>query len=226
MSIAADPKSTAEYLWKVLRYYIEHACVLIGLPTAIAQRVWIARWEYRRLAEILRPLEALLRRLIFLEAAQLPPEQPRVETKSRITNMRARCGAAFDPDRSETWAVRFNLDASSLRQAQRGEAHHHACLSLSKTSSAAIGAISVAMSANAVAVVSAAPLALRLEALIRGFNDPAPLARRLARRLRRVPSLVRRFIAPPARRDAPRPCFHSVAEASALCAELLFCDSS
>jgi hypothetical protein len=219
MSIAADPKPTAPYLWKVLRYYIEHACALIGLPAAIAQRVWIARGEYRRMADVLRPLEALLRRLIFLEAAQLPPEQPRVETKSRVTNMRVRCGAAFDPDRSETWAVRFNLGASSLRQAQRGGLKNATCLSPPKTSSAATRA-------NTGAVVSAAPLALRFEALIRGFNDPAPLARRLARRLRRVPSLVRRFIARPSKRDAPHPFSHAVAEAGHLCTARIFSDTS
>jgi hypothetical protein len=213
-----DAKPNPHALWSALRFYIQHACAIIGLPSDIAQRTWIARWEYRRFADLLRPLEALLRRLVFLDAVKLPPEPPRIETKRRPRRlMRAQTGAAFDPARSETWRVRFNLGATSLRPAQRGKTETPVCPSLSKTSSAPL-----------INVISSAPLALRLEALIRGFNDPAPLARRLARRLRRHPHVARDFSAPLAKRDAPRPCYHSVAEAGDLCAAapLPFRDSS
>ena len=52
--------------------------------------------------------------------------------------------------------------------------------------------------------VPSRPIALRLEALIRGFNNPAPLVKRLARLLHRKRDRVRAFTAAPKPRTQPR----------------------
>lgn len=175
MTSEDDSLRTPKDLWEVLRYYIEHACVLMGLPHVLAARVWLTRSEHRFFCDALRPLEHLLRRLLLLDAFALDPASPvaQAEIKRRVRKtMTPRSGATFDPDHSETWRTHFDV---SGRVAARSLAKRR------------VGSQPV------VRVVSSAPLALRLEALIRGFNDPAPLMRRLMRVLARAPKLLKRF---------------------------------
>jgi hypothetical protein len=114
-----------------------------------------------------------VRRLLLIEAShyareELPPvrkRQPRARERKRI---------AFDPAKPEEWRVAFRICIGRLRPGrrdargprQRAPSRFH----------------------------SAWPLAERYEALIRAYNDPAPYARCLARRLyaepRRAASLI------------------------------------
>ena len=166
---------TPANLWRALRDHIEALCQLFGLPQKLAARTWLPRWEARHISATLRPVEILLRRLIFLDALHMQQTPAPAETKSRaLRTMTGARGAGFDPDHPESWSVRFDLGdaAQRKRKTHRRRSAHEPSRQ-----------------------VSSAPLALRLEALIRGFNDPAPLAARLARRLCRRPEIAPRYSA-------------------------------
>ena len=191
---------TPENLWRVLRGHIEALCALFGLPQKLAARTWLARWEARRISNTLRPVEILLRRLVFFDALRLR-QTPAPETKSRPQRtMTGARGASFDPDNPESWTVRFDLgDALAPKRAVRRARPTH----------------------EPSRQVSSAPLALRLEALIRGFNDPASLAQRLARRLSRHPTLAPRYSARVKRRGEGRAFWREVRQAGELVADEL-----
>ena len=151
--------------------------MLFGLPQRIAQRIWLSRAEYKSACAFLRPLELLLRRLIFLDALALEPD-PTPESKRRLRlAMDTALGAAFDVDHPQAWRTHFHLAASDARL-PAGKRRH-------------------ALTFAHIHGVSSAPIALRLEALIRALNDPAPLVQRLARLLKRIPRAARAFIAAP-----------------------------
>ena len=205
---------TLQNLWRTLRGAIETACMLFGLPRAIAQKLWFSRVEYRLACGFLRPLETLLRRLIFLEALAREPA-PRPEIKRREPRgMDAAFGAAFDPDCPEAWPARFDLAAAMDRRRLTGQ--RGACRR---------GAGAPYTHINGYA---STPIALRLEALIRGFNDPAPLIERLARLLKRRPRAAFAFLARPRPRADPRSCQGAVLQVTHLtrAAYATFRDSS
>lgn len=218
---ATDLNPDAIYLWRALRHYIEQTCILFGLPSTLAQKVFISRDEHARICAWLRPLEQLLRRLIFLEALKCTPEPVgAIEHKSRAKRiMPAAFGAHFDADNSESWRVQINLNPErrlpagqrQFEQIQRNGINRNAALSPSKTTSAPI-----------VNVVSSAPVARRIEALIRGFNDPRALAQSYANKIARTPEIADDIVTPPAKRVAALPGWHSVVQAIRLIrAELL-----
>ena len=196
-----EPIPDAPYLWNVLRHYIEQTCIAFGLPASIARRIWLTRTHNQHLLDWLRPLEALLRRLIFLDAIALTPEPPPApEHKTRAKRvMPAAFGAAFDPDNSETWRVNFNLGATADRRPPAGHAAKHTKPRLINS-------------------VASAPAALRLEALIRAFNEREKLALRLALKLQRnAQRIIIDTLTPPPRRIAAKPLWHSVIDAINLC---------
>jgi hypothetical protein len=125
--------------------------------------------------------EALLRRLLLIEAAALdlaarPP-------RARAPRQRVRRRFEFWPDKPEDWRVSFRcFQASQARETKTGRGPSRACA----VSSAArdVGRFRDAW-----------PLAERYEALIRAFNTPHPHARRLARRLRAEPKALAAVLA-------------------------------
>ncbi len=190
-------------LWQTLRAYIESACALFGLPSAIAQKIWLSRAEYALVVGFLRPLEALLRRLLFIDALALTPAIACVEHKTRIRRaMPANTGGHFNLEDSQSWRAHFNLGAAWDRRHSAGKQVRRKLPPL-------------------VNAVSAAPLALRLEALIRGYNNREPLAQRLANVLARKTALVRALLAAPRRCDAPCPGYHEVMQATHLARDAL-----
>ncbi|MBI3445286.1 MAG: hypothetical protein HY055_07965 [Magnetospirillum sp.] len=110
----------------------------------------------------LRPAEAILRRLIFIEAHKLgenapPAFSPRAGKRSA----RKRAASVFDPANPEAWRVTFRCSTPATRRPRAARPRRHApsCQIFTR------------------------PLAARFEALLRAFNDPAPYALRLTRRL-------------------------------------------
>jgi len=112
----------------------------------------------------LRAAEAILRRLIFIEAHKLgesgpPPSMRPVSARSARTRM----ASVFDPSNPESWRVSFRCTAPATRRTQTTRLRRQ----------------------RASRQIFARPLAGRCEALLRAFNNPAPFALRLARRLNR-----------------------------------------
>jgi hypothetical protein len=158
---ASAPIRTAPLaLWRVAEAFLRALHVLFGAPEDVAGEGWLARAAHRRLASWLRCGEAMLRRLIMIEAAAQAPANAPARQRAR---RRTRKAMAFTADQPQAWRV-------SLR-----------------VFSAPGGARAARASGARVPLRSAWPLAERYEALLRAFNDPAPYARRLARRLDAAP---------------------------------------
>ncbi len=171
MSAATAPITHAPpALWAAARALIGMIFQLFGGPELILAKHMHTRAERKQLLKWLRAGEAWMRQVLLIEAAALPkPNAP-----SWRHRVRAVCEIkTFDPDKPETWRVRFVcLDRKRAPGARRFKLpklpkHLHA----------------------------ARPLAERAEALLRAFNNPAPRAKRLSRRLhakpRRVSELTR-----------------------------------
>ena len=187
MTSIAEQDSTTHF-WRILRGYIEQAFALFGSPTQIARRFWLNAQDYALTRDWLRVCEALLRRLLLSQAQtlELAPLPAREHKNRDRTRARTSIGAAFNLDDSATWAASFRLDAPRFKRPRCAKPR----------------------APRLINIFAAAPLALRLEALVRGFNNPAPLAQRLARTLQR-----RAFtLAPVRKRDAAKPGFSSVIE--------------
>ncbi len=162
---------------------------LFGEPDALARQHSIGARDYKLACNWLRSVEALFRKLLFIEAsyyagAVTPP-------KSRLKRVRQRREMAFFPDQPDAWRVTFRTIERGRASPLRSSRSHRAPLKF----------------------YSAWPLAERFEALLRVHNDPAPYAKRLARRLsaERIP-------------DAPIELQHRIdpepyAEIEALCVE-------
>lgn len=203
---SAPPRTEAQrQLWQNLAGYIEAAYALFGSPSAIARQTWFSRAAHKLCAAWLVTLEALLRRLLYLDALELTPTQapaaaPEVKTRARSL-MRTTAGAPFDVDNSETWRTQFLLLPRQERRANR--TRRKAC-------------------AHLINAVSSAPLALRFEAIIRAYNDREAQAQRLADHLHarraEAPALYKHVTRRPPRALAAQPRFAELLQSGDLCA--------
>lgn len=170
---SATPEPPQQKLWAVLRYYIECLCGAFGLPSAIARCTFLNRKHHRDICEWLRPLEALARALIFLEARALTPKAA-VETKKRPdAAARSFVKTAFNPDDSDSWRAPFRLTPWPKHAAYLPRK-----LPLK------------------LQIVPAANAARRIEALVRAYNEREKFAARLARMLARKTALTRFYLKP------------------------------
>ena len=204
-----DDETSPQNLWRALRDYIRAACALFGAPAALAMRRVVPRDEYKGFLPWLGACENLLRKLLFLDAVKLelgphgPPASRRPAPahagegarlgEAEASLRRSLAGgpyiakpAAFDPGKPESWKVTFKLGA-------------HGAPAPAPPASRRPGSGGPKPS-----TVASKPIALRLEALIRGFNNPEPLVKRLARLLHRNRDRVRAFTAAPKPRPQPR----------------------
>ncbi len=177
MSFAPEthPRAASLDLWRHFRAFLCSVLNIFGGPEDIAARHTLTRKEWLHTNTWISAAEALLRRLLLIEAAAIPAQQAR--PASRTKSARVRKLVAFYPDKPEDWRVHFRclLDRRRLRRpAQQSQNHAPSRF------------------------CSAWALALRLEALQRVFNDPHAYAARLAARLRRIPADVGKlFTRPP-----------------------------
>jgi hypothetical protein len=149
-------------LWRIAHDFLHTLHMLFGAPEDVAFDHTLTRKQHALLLKWLRAGEALLRRLLLLEAAHYPPQPPR---KPRAQHKRARVRMSFASDEPEKWRVSFRCFMDRRRPA-----------GLRRSRKAAPKRFR-----------SAWPLAERYEALLRVFNDPTGYARRLAARLRAAP---------------------------------------
>lgn len=171
------PRHAPIALWRAAGALLATLHMLFGAPEELAARHTLLRETHALIASWLRCAEAMLRRLLLIEAsahaaAPLKP-MPACAARPRVRRL-----LGFDADKPEAWRVSFqHLTASNRRgmsAAARGRTR-----------------------GEARRFCSAWPLAERYEALIRVFNAPAAFARRLARRLHAKPQRLHDLLAAP-----------------------------
>jgi hypothetical protein len=152
---------------------------LFGAPEAIAAQHTLSRKAHALAFEWLRAGEALLRRLLLIEAAALaPPVSSRRAVSSRMP--RQKRPYEFFADKPEDWRVTFRCCVGDTHAPGARMRTRPRCACVSPTR-----------------FPSAWPLAERAEAMLRAFNNPAPYAARLARKLYAAPHRARALAAYP-----------------------------
>jgi hypothetical protein len=154
--------------------------------------------------------EALMRRMLFIEAALIASEGAGDAHARRAARRdgqdaagacvspareeKARRFIEHDPERPDAWRVSFKVFSSPAHggSPERREGMGAIAVACGDASSMNWGGKTPAPP-RAPGFRSAWPLAERAEALLRVFNDPAPYARRLAARLRRTARLAKRI---------------------------------
>jgi hypothetical protein len=180
----ASPRTAPLALWRVAEAFLHTLYNLFGGPEDVARDHTLTHKAYTLLLSWLRVGEALLRRLIAIEAAAFP----KPDTQPRLTKPRQRVRKLmhFTPDNPEAWRVSLRCFVAhpALRQAQGSHlfsgANTGSGLSLSKARPTRAPK----------RFHDAWPLAERYEALLRVFNESHAYARRLARRLHARPHLI------------------------------------
>lgn len=174
-SETASARQAPLALWRIAQAFLATLYALFGAPEDVARRHTLTGKAHGFLAGWLRCAEALMRRLILIEAAAYP--RPNTRPLLRPARKRVRKLMGFEAERPEAWRVTFHCFA--LRDEGLG--------TRDEDSSAAPLVPRPASLVPKTRFRSAWPLAERYEALIRVFNAPAAYARRVAQRLHAVP---------------------------------------
>jgi hypothetical protein len=184
-------------LWRVAEAFMHMLYNLFGAPEHIAEKHTLTAGPYALIASWLRAGEALMRRLLIIEASA----HPRPNTRPILWPKRARVRRlhGFDAEYSEAWRVSFRCFSSPARGGSGARRSR-----VTKGAAAAPSdrfAITSPARGGGKRFYSVWPLAERYEALLRVFNDPSPFARRLAKRLHATGHRLKAMLrAPP---DAP-----------------------
>lgn len=172
MTDSPAPEPTADTrldLWRTLRDYIVSAFYILGSPLDLAERAWVRIAQYNGYNSWLFRCEELFRRLLFVDALKLagnthapvPPAKQDAPRSVRVSHLEA-----FDTEHPESWRVSFQLNSNGPPAPRRQAAKRNASVDWNTTA-------------------CVYPLARRLEALVRAFNDPDRHVRRMARLLRK-----------------------------------------
>jgi hypothetical protein len=188
----ATPRTAPLALWRAARWFLVWLHALFGAPSDIAFQHTYRRADHTRLSQWLRSAEAMLRRLLLIEAGAY--EKPNTRPLLAASRQRVRRRVYFYPDKPEDWRVSFRVLEGARRRRVRlpkfGPRKPPKRVSREDRWSYE--------NFKPVTFASAWPLALRFEACLRVFNDPAPYARRLSRRLHATPHRLREALrAPP-----------------------------
>jgi hypothetical protein len=180
----SDPHHPRRQLWLIAQRFITTLFNLFGEPAEIAARHTILRDEWRIILSWLRAGEALMRQLLLIEAASLP--KPNTRPILWAKRERKRRELSFSAEAPQDWRVSFRMFTPTFpgRSARRGEpgpiVQHAAADEWTPAQHVQAWPGSVEHAAR---FKSAWPIAERIEALLRVFNNPEPYARRLAARL-------------------------------------------
>lgn len=173
-------------LWRMAEAFLHTLHTLFGAPEDVARRHTLGRTTHALMLDWLRAAEALLRRLLLIEAlAHIAA--PRTPTSPRPPRRRTRKLMGFTPDEPEAWRVSFRCFVGDFC----GDTHARNLAGQNPTARRDACVSPQILSPDR---KSAWPIAERYEALLRVFNDPAPYAQRLARRLRVKPHSAGRLL--------------------------------
>lgn len=181
MSSPPDHRFAPLPLWRAAGAFLETLFNLFGAPGRLAARHTILGPEHKPILNWLRCAEALMRRLLFIEASHYP--KPNIRPLLHTKRARKRRTMEFWPDKPEQWRVSFRVFTSADRRLAAGKLARPERLSAAHTP--------CRLEAGGPQTFhSAWPLAERFEALLRVHNNPAPYVRRLSRRLHARPHLA------------------------------------
>lgn len=174
------PRHAPIALWQAAHALLTALFNLFGAPQDIAAQRTLTKDARTLLLTWLRAAEGVLRRLIFIEASKMnvdgPPPSRRPAGKTLA--VRRYEPPTFDAADPESWRVSFRCSVPDRLRPRRRSSRRRAPRQ-----------------------IFARPLAERCEALLRAFNDPAPFALRLARRLNKPSSKRVHDEPPPNTRD-------------------------
>ncbi len=174
---AEDTRPAA--LWEAARHWLDCAIALFGGPVALVAEGFLTPRARAEFYDWLRPIEALARRLLVILAAEM--RLAPVAARPPRARVRKRRLIAQDKDDSTRWRVAFQISARAAAPRSRTDKARTQTIRRDE--------------------FDCWPAAERLEALIRVIADPAPVARRLARRLAARPDKARALARPPKRRQ-------------------------
>lgn len=157
-SSAPAYRAASRALWLIAQALLQTLHVIFGAPEDVARRAPLSRKIHTLIASWLRVGEAVMRRLLIIEAGAcvIAPRKPRTQHAQR-----KRALAPMDLAAPETWRVSFRGGIPQAAQTKRGAR-------LAEWESQSFSPL---------------PLARRYEALLRAFNNPRPFAERYAQRL-------------------------------------------
>ena len=188
MSEPASPRSAPLALWRAARAFLETLFVTFGGPAAIAAQHAFGARTHALISAWLSAGEAMLRQLLLIEAAALAPAGAYATPTPAPRTTRHVAFKQVAPllDNPESWRVSFRCFAAESGAGGGGGWRERKA---------------------AHSVHAAFPIAARMEAMLRVFNDPAPFAQRLVRRLLRRPRRARDLLRKPKPSPhAPRAC--------------------
>jgi hypothetical protein len=197
MTAAPAPQTTAPpALWRIARAFICVLHDLFGAPSDIARAHSLTHAAYKILLSWIQVGEAMMRRLIAIEAAAFP--KPNTRPLMRASRKRARRMMEFWPETPDDWRVSFRCFTSSPASSGGSAERRSRKAKGQLAPSDAFGVSSPARGGDAAPIFhSAWPLAERFEALIRVFNNPLAAARRLSARLHARPHTLAAVLAAP-----------------------------
>lgn len=172
-------------LWQNARAWFADALDVFGGPENI--RRIVDRLARRTIARQLKALEALVMKLLLIEAANLAPRPAAPQRTRAASPQQGRTTSAIDPTQPETWRVCYQIQippeptprfAPRIRSLGRSRFIRATVLSAK-----ALLATKCANTIETREHASAEKLARRFEALRRVFANPLPRARRLQRKL-------------------------------------------
>ena len=185
-------------LWAVARHLLGWLTAVFGDACAVAALGVVSPAERDEILTWLRPIEALARRLLVVEAAALErspmarrraPAAMSSADKAPRVRLPHRCDG-LDPADPRGWRVAFRVCAAP--EGMRGSSDAGPRRETERETNTGTG----------IGLAGAWPLAERIEAVTRVLEDPAPFAARLARRLTGRADRVAGLVAPP---PQPRP---------------------
>lgn len=176
MSAPLSPQRFAPLaLWREASRLLVTLFNLFGEPHVLAFRHNVVGRDYKLILNWLRTVEALFRQLLLIEASHYAHDQE--PTKPRAKRPRERREMTFTDENPDAWRVTF-------RVLDRGPSGPHVV----RRQNAGLKAREPYLPPTT--FHDAWPLAERFEALLRVHNDPAPYAKRLARRLHAKPERI------------------------------------
>lgn len=179
MNATASTHAAPLDLWRIASGFLNTLYNLFGAPEDIAHGYALTREAHKLLSAWLRAGEALLRRLLLIEAGARVEAigAPRAKAARTPQANQQKPQRLFKPQAPEQWRVSFKCFAPRRVKTvqQRKRSRRFAPRPM----------------------LSAWPLAERYEAMLRVVNNPAPHAIRLARRLAAAPGRIAALLAPP-----------------------------
>jgi hypothetical protein len=197
-------------LWRIAQTFLNTLWMLFGGPERVAFQHTHTDKQRAQFLPWLRAGEALMRRLLLIEASAYP--KPNTRPLLRPARKRAQRLLGFEDDKPETWRVRFRCFATSNSSAACGgggvrstsDGAPEGCAQSPASSGGAKKRLSRFErdwpTPKPPKFYATRPLAERYEALLRVFNAPAPFAKRLAARLHALAHRARELLRLPIRR--------------------------